>query len=172
MQCHVAYAMRHDTFGLRLLSMTSVLPNLIHSWPFFSYRNAAGSLLEKWSRSFKRLQEMDSSTCEKGSPLAAATDDTAIIQNQRNRIWGVSVVCFIWNNLIMWRSLWSHAHNLVEHCAIVMTWCVHILVRILVTKINSAGTRWCIVWYTREMAPSLSVMSFPDHIDSFQWQEH
>ena len=87
---------------------------------------------------------------------------------------GISVVSFIWNNLIMWRSYArSHAHNLVEHCAIVMMR-AHSCKNVT-SKINPAGTRtrWCVVWYTREMTPSLSlsVMSFLDHIDSIQWQE-
>ena len=86
---------------------------------------------------------------------------------------GISVVSFIWNNLIMWRTYArSHAHNLVEHCAIVMMRahsCKNLTS--MVTKIMEHVD---VLFDTQGKwpAPSLSVISFPDHIDSFQWQEH
>ena len=52
------------TFGLRLLSITSVLPTLTQSACPLVYRNTAGSLFEKWSKFLRLEHEIESSTLE------------------------------------------------------------------------------------------------------------
>ena len=64
-----------NTFGLRLFSISSVLPTLVHSTSRpLQYRNTTGSLLEKWSKFFRLEHETDSSTLELRLLLGGGND--------------------------------------------------------------------------------------------------